>query len=255
MATHPEPIRIFLAEQDEDTRFALSQILSEFECDVTVADRVPPEPAALSSYALALVNVLPGDAAAMTQYVAAATALGVTVGLTHTTRLSPELISHASFVLPKPFDVETLLTSIARHWRRNGDTRDRLAREENVRRYFASLSQRDWDGVVAHCTDRVIYTPPAGSPFPLRVEGREAFRRHTEETFRQFPEATFEVQSIWGLPNAAITEFRGRWTREPTRTVAELGGTAVFRFDEHNRIQEVGVALDARRLRALMVAS
>lgn len=152
----------------------------------------------------------------------------------------------------KPFDLEDILTSIAASLKRPLSP-EQARQAEVVQAYFAALSARRWDALVALCTDEVIYTLPVGMPFAGTFSGKEAFRAYTEDTFRHFPTARFEEVLVYSRPHGLAARYRA--CREtPEAEEVRVTGAALFGF-EGARIAQIGVQLGEKQQQALQAYS
>lgn len=150
-----------------------------------------------------------------------------------------------AFLLEKPFDTERMLELLAQALRPQPVL---PAHQRVIGSYFEALGKKDWDALLALCTDEVVYNLPGEDPrFSRNVRGKKALRSFSEETFNNFPDATFTVEELLSLPWAVVARYRGRWSEG--RVARELPGAVLFRFD-HDRISEIGVRLDLRQLSA-----
>ena len=118
-----------------------------------------------------------------------------------------------------------------------------------IARYFDGLGSRDWDAVAALCAPSVRYHLPGSDALSRTIEGREAFRAYTAQTFRAFPKAWFEVTALAWLPHGVVASYRGRWSA-PEREAQTVTGDVYFQF-RGQEISEIGVRTDVARLRAL----
>jgi ketosteroid isomerase-like protein/CheY-like chemotaxis protein len=178
----------------------------------------------------------------------------IPVGVVSGWPLEPTLVAaHGfDFLVRKPFDIDDLLASIAEAVGAPLEPQDD-SRVATVRRYFDALTVRDWDELVALCTDDVTYVLPGSGPFSREVQGRAAFRAYTEETFRQFPAARFEQVSVYAAPHGLAARFEGRWT---TGNLGEQqqSGSVNFQF-AGDLIRQIGVRLNDERLGVLMASA
>jgi ketosteroid isomerase-like protein/CheY-like chemotaxis protein len=192
----------------------------------------------------------PGDVLTSAQALrerAGATPVGVMTGW----RVDAEQVERAgfAFLVAKPFDVEQLVAAVAIGIHR-ALTPEQERQAEVVRRYFAALTDRDWDALAALCAEDVTYYLPAGVPYAGEVRGRQAFRDYSEQTFRNFPDARFEYVVVSALPNGLAARYSGTW-HTATGEEARLSGAVVFRF-AGERIARIGVQLPEARFRALL---
>src|ERR1051326_4641435 len=82
----------------------------------------------------------------------------------------------------KPFDLDDLLTKIAACLNSPFST-EQARQAQVILAYFAALTARDWDALLACCREDVLYYLPGDSPFAGTIRGKAAFRAYTEETF------------------------------------------------------------------------
>lgn len=155
----------------------------------------------------------------------------------------PELAAYA-FVLAKPFDIDNLLSQIAASINipLNPEQRTQAA---VIEAYFAALSARDWEAVMALCADEVTYALQGQQT----VVGKAAFRHYTEQTFQAFEEALFTNVQIYATPQGLAARYHGSWQTagQPRST---LTGGVLFRFTG-NQIAQIGVHLNLEALPGL----
>lgn len=175
------------------------------------------------------------------------------VGLLTGWPVKPEqLAKHGiAFALAKPFHTEALLEAIAAAL---AVPALHVAQEHVLRAYFECLERGDWDGLVACCTEDVVYQLPVDDPKFGRVTvGRDALREHAETTFREFREPRFAIDTIRALPRGAVVHYRGSWLApDGTRPVAP--GSVMFVLDG-DRIAEIGVRVDTAALTVLRMGA
>lgn len=248
-------VQVLIVEDDDDIRESVRILLTEEGYQTVVAASLAQAHALMDEHTFALIltdlfarspaHAL--DSVAQLRDNAHPTPVGILTGW----NLSPAAVAAQgfAFLARKPFDVDDLATSIAAAI----DTPlgpDDEPRAQVVRRYFELLSARDWDALVGLCTADVTYVLPGDSPFSATVQGKEAFRAFTEETFRQFPAARFDDIHIYATPQGLAARYQGSWL---TGEQAEqrLTGSVVFQFDG-THIRQIGVRLNDERLRALV---
>jgi CheY-like chemotaxis protein len=155
-------------------------------------------------------------------------------------------------LIGKPFDLEDLLTSIAACLKRPFSP-EQTRQARGVQAYFAALGARDWDALVALCTDEVIYYLPGQLPFAGTITGKAAFRAYTEETFRQFPAARFEEVLVYSHPSGLAARYRSCW-QTPEAEVVRVTGAVLFGF-EGERIARIGIQLGEKQQQVLQAYS
>lgn len=166
---------------------------------------------------------------------------------------APEAAQFA-FVMSKPFDLDALLTAIAAALRTSGAlTPEQEQRAQVVRQYFAALSRRDWDALVSLCADDVVYALPGASPLSTTIEGKPAFRAHSEAVFAHFPGAMFDPVNLYATPGGVAARYQARWLGADQREHRQAGAT-IFQFSGHH-IQRVGIRLASDQLRSLLESS
>lgn len=153
-----------------------------------------------------------------------------------------------AFVASKPFDIDELLTSIAK-------AIDHPLTEEQRRHvplvyaYFAALGAHDWDALVALCADDIVYGVPGSGPFAQVISGKAAFREYAERTLPDFPDVHFDQIEIYGTPLGLAARYRSVW-RALGQQEIQQSGSVVFQFDDLT-IRQVGVRLNHEQLSAL----
>jgi ketosteroid isomerase-like protein/CheY-like chemotaxis protein len=250
-------VPVLVADDDGDIRDALSWLLRE--------EGYAPVEAASAADALALIDARAfaliltdlfshgRDSAASGIRGLVERAYPTPVGLLSAWPLSDDEIaaSRCAFFLGKPFDIDNLLTTIAAALHM-ALTPDQQGQAEQVRRYFAALSTRDWDALVDLCTDDAVYVLPGGGPFSQTLRGKAAFRAYSEETFRHFPAARFEAIGVYATPQGLAARYESTWQGADGGEQRQAG-SVLFQFDG-GRIRQIGVRLNDARLRALIAS-
>lgn len=247
--------RVLVVDDEEEIREALRFLLEDAGYDVIDAssldsalELIDREPVQLiltdlfigrQKDALAALQTLQRRAAPTP--VGLVTAWNVSMGETQRAEFA--------FVVAKPFDIDQLLTQVA------ASLRLPLTEEQErqalvVRQYFAALTARDWDALMNLCTDDVTYILPGLVALSGTYVGKQAFRAYTEETFAQFLDTRFEDVQIYASPSGLTSRYRGTW-RMPDGSEPVLMGAVHFQF-AGDRIKQIGVSLNDKRLEALM---
>lgn len=256
-AASAAPPRVLVIDDDPDIRDALRLLLEDVGYEIAVA---ASRADALAQIDTATFQCILTDAFARTPDGALDSirplverAQPTPVGLLTGWRLSPEDIERAgvAFVATKPFDLDQLLASVAAAIA-TPLTPERQRQAAVVHAYFAALTARDWDALVALCTDDVTYVLPGESPFSGTIAGKAAFRAYTEETYRHFPAARFWDITVYAAPAGLAARFQGAW-RAPDGSEPRMSGAAQFQF-QGELIKQIGVRLNDERLRALLTS-
>jgi CheY-like chemotaxis protein/ketosteroid isomerase-like protein len=144
------------------------------------------------------------------------------------------------FAMLKPFDVGELLVQLAQAL---GDPLDPSRSEpaQVVHRYFAALGEKDWNALVSLCAEQVRFAGPQGSRFSAALVGREALRKHSQETFAVFRDAKFTELVCYQTPGGVAVRYLGTWTRDGVPM--QQAGTALLQV-EGGRIQRIGVEMN-----------
>ncbi|MGZ3665234.1 MAG: nuclear transport factor 2 family protein [Ktedonobacterales bacterium] len=246
---------LLVIEDDRDIQQALHLLLADAGYDVTVASSLAEALAFLDSTTFQLIIT---DSFAQTPDTIVSSlqmllerAHPTPVGILTAWQFAEEDAEPAgfAFLATKPYDLDQLLALVA------GALETPLTPEQEhqaltVRRYFAELTARDWDGFVELCTDDVTYVLPGNTPFSGTIVGKAAFRKYTDETFSVFPEAHFERVQIYSSPTGLAARFEG-WWRAPDGSTPHMSGGTHFQF-AGDHIKQIGVKLNDERLRALM---
>ena len=152
----------------------------------------------------------------------------------------------AAFTLQKPVDPPMLLSRLAEN---TAPAVLAPARASAIESYFAQLTARDWDALVALCTEDVEYhLPGRDARFSRTIRGRLEFRAFTVETFVHFADARFTVESIVPLPapDTAVARYRSAWTG-PKGVLQSISGAVVFEF-RGDLVARIGVRTDLEEL-------
>lgn len=242
---------VLIVEDDEDIGQALEAFLAD-EGYRTVVARTSEAAAAQideRAFSIVLADVLPSDTADILHTVDALRqhAYPMPVILVTAWRLDEEEVTRRGFraLVTKPFDVEHLLVTIAACLARPlSAEQERQAKV--VRRYFATLSAKEWGALAALCTEDVTYVLPGTSSFAHAITGREAFRSFSEMTFQQFPDAQFGDIGVYATPLGLAARYSGLW-HTPDGTQVRQSGAVIFRFTG-DKIEHIGIQLNAERL-------
>ncbi len=175
------------------------------------------------------------------------------VGLITAWGLSEEEVERAgfAFLTPKPFDVDHLLYQVAATIQTPLNP-DQERQAQVVHQYFAALTDREWDKLIALCTNEVVYVLPGEMPFSGEVTGKAAFRAYTEATFARFPSARFADVMVYASPSGLAARYKGSWLATENRELY-MTGAVHFQF-KGAHIKQIGVQLNDERLRTLMAA-
>ena len=119
--------------------------------------------------------------------------------------------------------------------------------------YVAALGARDWDALVALCTDEVIYHLPGEVPFAGTISGKAAFRAYTEATFRQLHAVRFEEVLVYSRPHGLAARYRSCW-ETPEEGEVSAAGAVLFGFEEE-RIAQIGIQLGEKQHQVLQTYS
>ena len=249
------PSRLLVVDDDRDIREALCLLLEDVGYEIAVADSRAD---ALAQVDATTFRCILTDAFARTPAGALDSirplierAHPTPVGLLTGWRLPQQDIERAgvAFVATKPFDLDQLLASVAAAIA-TPLTAERQRQTDVVRAYFAALTARDWDALVALCTDDVTYVLPGATSFSGTIAGKAAFRAYTEETYRHFPAARFWDIAVYAAPAGLAARYQGTW-RAPDGNEPRMSGAVHFQF-AGERIRQIGVRLNDERLRALL---
>lgn len=246
---------VLLVEDDADIRDAFTLLLSDEGYQPTAVSS--PEEALrlvdLSSYNLILTDLF---------FHTSHNPLGAVTVLKERAHPTPVAVATAwkvdeaevarqglAFLIVMPFDIDHLLSGIAAAIHTTlSPLQERQA--QVVRRYFDALTAKDWDTLMALCTDDIVYVLPGNTPFSTVINGKAAFRAYTEETFRHFTAARFDTVSVYATPAGLAARYNGTWLL-PDGAEAHLTGSVSFRFEDE-AIAQIGVKLNDERLRALI---
>jgi CheY-like chemotaxis protein/ketosteroid isomerase-like protein len=247
--------QLLVVEDDLDIRDALAQLLSDEGYAVTAVASQAEGLALIDAqtFALILTDLFehttrpPLASATLLRERAYPTPVGVLTGW----RVTPEEIQAAglAFVVTKPFDLDALLTTISVVLQ-TPLTPEQERHAQVVRDYFARLSERDWDGLVALCTPDVSYALPGASALSTRVRGRAAFRAYTQETFRAFPVAKFDDVRVFATPRGLAARYQVHLVLADG-TALNQAGSVLFTFSAA-AIRTIGIRLNDEQLRALL---
>ncbi len=244
---HRGPVRVLLVDDDTDNREVLGELLEDAGFQVLTARSTGDAlfqlqshdvQVVLAEYQLSRVDDPWGSLEQIREAAAPAP-----VGLVTAWRVAKEDAQRRGlrFVINKPYGSEDLLATVGAQL---AGLKVPAEEEDLVRRYFQKLTERDWDGFVALCTEDVRYhLPGSDARYAATVTGRGELRRFTEQTFSKFPGAQFTVKSVVPVPDAVVGRYEVSWPGLQT----PQAGAVLFQF-AHGRIREVGVRLRLKEL-------
>lgn len=242
---------ILLVEDDADISLAMETALGDEGYRLTTAPSPKVAHALVDerTFDLILADVFPTNAADLLASVDALRqhANPTPVVLVTARRMEEAKVTTRGFraYIMKPFDLEHLLVTVAACLDRQLSA-EQERQAETVRRYFAALSAKDWDGLAALCTEDVTYVLPGTTSFAQVVSGRAAFREFSATTFAQFPDAQFTDVAVYATPLGLAARYMGRWHAPDGAEVCQAGAVA-FRF-AGDQIAHIGIQLNAERL-------
>ncbi len=251
------PPRVLIVEDDPTLRALLALVLRDEGYEALVA--------ASRAEALTLLATQPchfvvtdlfphaGDGPLSSIHELRARAQGRPVGVMTGRAIAAAEVARAgfAFLVHKPFNLDHLLLNIATSLAQPlSAVQKRQARV--VRRYFAALTARDWDALLALCTDTLTYVLPGPAPFAATVQGHAAFRAYTEETYHHFAALRFTDIHVYATPQGVAARYQSAW-RAPDGAAQRHEGIVLFAF-AGEQIARIGVYVHADRLRAQLHA-
>lgn len=253
---HPAtPLPVLVVEDDPDTLDSLGMMLEDAGYEAHLALSAHEALAAIDErvFAFVMTDLLANsgrhllDIARTIRERAYPTPVGVLSGWNLTeTQIANEGFA---FVSGKPFDIDELLTSIAKALQIPPSQAQSRAMPL-VHAYFAALSANDWDRLASLCAEDVAYAVPGSGPFTTTINGRAAFRAFAEQTFREFPDVNFDQIEVYSTPQGLAARYHSSWTG-PDLARCDQAGSVVFQCDDAH-IKRIGVSLNQERLRALL---
>jgi ketosteroid isomerase-like protein len=178
----------------------------------------------------------------------------IPVGLITGWKVEEEEVKQRGFacLMYKPFDLDDLLTKVAACLN-SPFSPERTRQAQVVQAYFAALTARDWDALLACCREDVLYYLPGDSSFAGTIRGKAAFRAYTEETFRHFPQARFEEVLVYSRPRGLAARYQSRWPTSEGRE-ERVADTVLFEF-VGEQIVQIGIQLGDKQRRVLQAYS
>ena len=156
-----------------------------------------------------------------------------------------------AFVVEKPFELDALLDQIATHLL---PALSPLQQEqaEGITACLAAFNARRWKELRGLWTPEVAYLPLTRSLFtPARaLFGQEAVLSHVQQALLVLPAFRICHRMVVPHQGEAMIRFRGSW-QGPSGQRQQIAGSALFRF-RGERISQIGVDLNTRRLRAIL---
>lgn len=255
----PLPPRLLVIDDDSDLRLFLQDLLTEEGYVVDVAASLDEALMLLDShvYHLVLTDLLthssndPLRSAITVRDCAYPTPVAALTGWS----ISSEEVARAGLarLIPKPFDLSDLLTSIKVCLVKSFNA-EQLRQMETLGRYCRALATRDLDACVSLCTEDVhchLSAETPGEPGDMAV-GRAAFRTALERRLGLSPDLTIDDYLIHplagGLAMRCVTSWEEPHVPDDRMTAA---AAMVFHFDG-DRISQISLRLDGQRWRDLI---
>lgn len=171
--------------------------------------------------------------------------------------VSPAEVARAGLarLIPKPFDIDDLLASIAECLEASL-TGEQQRQAEVVGRYCAALNANDLDACLATCAKDVRVYPPEQSLWSNAdpKEGRAAFRAHLEGGMRSTPDIRFDDYLIHPQPSGIALRCVKSWASPATPTGrATVAGSLYFQF-AGERISQITVQCHSESVGSLPLA-
>ena len=154
-------------------------------------------------------------------------------------------------VLEFPFRIEDVLQACATHITRPFSA-ERVQQAHVITQYLDAMGQEEWEIVRRLCLPSVKYvplTPSLFTPAPV-LEGIDAYLAYAQAARIQFPDYHQEHRAVFEQRSGLITHFSTSWQGSEGQRLS-MRGAVVCRF-AGERIAQIGVALNQRRLRALL---
>lgn len=249
---------VLVVEDDADTRDSLQMVLEDAGYSAHLVSSLGEALAAIDERVFALI-MTDLFAHATSNRLDAATAIRdraypTPVAIVSGWVLSPALVSSEgfTFVASKPFDIDELLTSVAKAL--DAPLTEQQRRQVSViDAYFAALSGGDWDALLAHCADDVVYVVPGSGPFSKVITGKAAYRKYVERALPGFTGARFDQIAVYGTPQGLAVRYHAVW-RGQGQQERQHTGSVVFQLDNLT-IRQIGVHFNHERLSALVDSS
>lgn len=243
------PPRILLVESDPSLASLLGEVFSDGGYPISVATSPEAVPALLAreTFALALADVYVGRAhpGAFTPAQRLRRQVSpIPLGLLMTVPFAAEEARRAgfAFVVPMPFDLDTLLTLVASTLQPTLSAQDEQ-RIAVVERSFAAREQEDWQAVLDLCTEDVVWYPPTASGIHLanRRHGQDALHTWLASAAQTMQAQTFLHRWYAALPHGLVVRYLRCWTTPEgvRRSEAEV---ALFHF-RGEQIAQIGTRL------------
>lgn len=252
------PIRILLVEEDHDLQDTLSDLLGEEGYELRIVSTLEEALAQLdvSTFALVLADLFAGRSphSFTAAHILRRRAWPIPVGLLTSISSSREAVQQAnfSFVLSMPFEVDTLLLSIAAALNQPF-TEEQAQQAQTIKPFLRAMETADWKTLTLLCTEDMIYYPPRQSPVAStrKVQGLKAYHDYVEATRRNLRGFVFEDVRIYATPKGLAIRYLGAWLGEDD-AICRLPAVTLFRF-EGERIRQVKAHWsNPQRYRALL---
>ena len=176
------------------------------------------------------------------------------VGLMTGWQIPPEVASRQgfAFLLPKPFDLDHLLTAITACLKQTF-TPEQQQQLEVLQHFIETVLTTGNLGTMGQfLTDDIAYYPPqrAQSFNTKRIKGWSAFQAYALETLAYYQNVVFDGFLFYPRPKGWVLRFRSHWS-DPEGTLHKLAGTLLFHF-RGNQIYRVRTYWNNRRLSGVL---
>lgn len=254
MSNHPAlRSRLLLVEDDLDTRELLGSFLRDEGYEVALA--ASPKEALLfleqQPFHLVLTDLFTGEAreplrsVESLQKAAGPAPVGVMTGWK--VKAEEARRQGLAFLVPKPFDLDELLTTIAGSLNLPfGPEQQRQA--EVAKRFLAILESKKLEALEEVCTQDVRYYPPVSSSYAAvpRISGLAAYRPYIEGAYRYFQDFRFEDVLVYARPKGVAVRYFANWVG-PDGQAKRVLAFVVFHF-RGALISQIGVRVNYKRL-------
>lgn len=175
----------------------------------------------------------------------------IPVGLLTAWKIPPEEVAARGFVflIGKPFDLTTLLVSVAAALSTDWSAEQQL-QAAVVERFFAMVNARAWEDLPSLCNEQVRHYTPTFLMNDGVVQGFEAFRAHMEEGFSLYHNTRYDEVRCYPTPEGIAARYSWHWNW-PDRPAHHLTGGKMFYFSG-GRIVQIGNEIDAHQMSLLL---
>ncbi len=228
-------LHLLVAEDDPDILDLIQTVLAEEGYKVATADSLSASLALLEEqpFHFILTDLFPQPGQNPLQSIRPllARALPTPVGLITGWQVTPEAAAQAglSWLLPKPFDFDTLVQAIETTLQ--PPIIPGLRETKIIEQFFAAINARNWNALARLCAPDVVFVPLIASSAPALQSrhGLDAYLATLESRILALPGFFVEELAAFVRPFDLAVRYKAHWQRTDG-TLHYVAGAMRFRF-------------------------